>query len=341
VTIVVSDCSTTKIAHVVREYEGVKRKHAIGEMVKALRIDAPHVIASFGEDAAVIEHNGEALLLAADGIWSRLMESDPYWAGYCSVLVNIHDIAAMGGKPIAMVDVFSMPKESRIHEQVVKGMHDASAQFGVPIVGGHLHPDAPYSVIDVSILGAARLDSIIYSNTAQEGDCIIAAIDLTGRVHPSCALNWDSVTMKSAGQVRAQIALLEEIGRDHLVTAGKDISNPGLIGTIGMLLEVSGKGAELDLGRVPKPDLAANHMTFEQWVKMYPGMGFVLTAKREHVDELVRRFAAVGMTAHAIGTVDTTRRLRIRYDGNEAEVFDFIENGITCLSPDEASCRQQ
>ncbi|MEN6397208.1 MAG: methanogenesis marker 2 protein [Methanoregula sp.] len=329
----VSDCSTTKIAQVVREYEGVRRKHAIGEMVKALRIEAPHVVASFGEDAAVIEHNGEALLLAADGIWSRLMEADPYWAGYCSVLVNVHDIAAMGGKPIAMVDVFSMPKNTHVHQQVVKGMHDASAQFGVPIVGGHLHPDAPYSVIDVSILGAARLDSIIYSNTAQEGDCVIAAIDLVGRVHPSCALNWDSVTMKSAAQVRAQIALLEELGRDHLVTAGKDISNPGLIGTIGMLLEVSGKGAELDLSRVPKPDLAANHMTFEQWVKMYPGMGFVLTAKKENVSELIRRFDAVGMTAQVIGVVDTTRRLRIRYEGNEAEVFDFIENGITCLPP--------
>ena len=337
----VSDRSTTKIAQVVREYEGVRRKHAIGEMVKALRIDAPHVVASFGEDAAVIEHNGEALLLAADGIWSRLMEADPYWAGYCSVLVNVHDIAAMGGKPIAMVDVFSMPKNTHIHEQVVKGMHDASAQFGVPIVGGHLHPDAPYSVIDVSILGAARLDSIIYSNTAKEGDCILAAIDLAGRVHPSCALNWDSVTMKSAAQVRAQIALLEEIGRDHLVTSGKDISNPGLIGTIGMLLEVSGKGAQLDLDRVPTPDLAANNMTFEQWVKMYPGMGFVLTARQEHTSELIRRFAAVGMTAQVIGTVDTTRRLRIRYDGNEAEVFDFAENGITCLSPDDASCRPQ
>ncbi|HNX16890.1 MAG TPA: methanogenesis marker 2 protein [Methanoregula sp.] len=339
--VVTTDCSTSKIAHVVREYEGVKRKHAIGEMVKSLRIEAPHVVASFGEDAAVIEHNGEALLLAADGIWSRLMEADPYWAGYCSVLVNIHDIAAMGGKPIAMVDVFSMPKNTRTHELVVKGMHDASAQFGVPIVGGHLHPDAPYSVIDVSILGAARLDSIIYSNTAKAGDCIIAAIDLTGRVHPSCALNWDSVTMKSAEQVRAQIALLEEIGRDHLVTAGKDISNPGLIGTIGMLLEVSGKGAELDLGLVPKPDLAANNMTFEQWVKMYPGMGFVLTAKDVHADEIIRRFAAVGMTARVIGAVDNTRRLRVRYDGNESEVFDFIANGITCLPPDEAPCRQQ
>ena len=39
-TIVVKDCSTTKIAQAVREYDGVKRKHAIGEMVKALKIDA-------------------------------------------------------------------------------------------------------------------------------------------------------------------------------------------------------------------------------------------------------------------------------------------------------------
>ncbi len=35
---------------------------------------------------------------------------------------------------------------------------------------------------------------------------------------------------------------MEEIGKRHLATAGKDISNPGLIGTLGMLLEVSGKG---------------------------------------------------------------------------------------------------
>jgi putative methanogenesis marker protein 2 len=334
---VVHSCSTETIAKVVQEYEGVKRKHAIGEMVKALGIDAPHVVASFGEDAAVIEHNGEALLLAADGIWSRLMEADPYWAGYCSILVNIHDIAAMGGRPIAMVDIFSMSK-STTQELVIKGMHDASAQFGVPIVGGHLHPDAPYSVIDVSILGSARLDSVIYSNTAQTGDRVMAAIDLNGRVHPSCALNWDSVTMKPRAVVRAQIALMESIGNDHLVTAGKDISNPGIIGTIGMLLEVSGKGAEIDLGEIPKPDLAAHGMTFEQWVKMYPGMGFVLTAQDSHVPELLRRFATVGMTAQVIGTVNDSRELRIRYNNHETKVFDFHENGIMHLFYGDTSC---
>ncbi|MDD1685731.1 methanogenesis marker 2 protein [Methanoregula sp.] len=338
--VVVHNCSTESIAKVVREYEGVRRKRAIGDMVKALMIDAPQVVAAFGEDAAVIEHNGEALLLAADGIWSKLMEADPYWAGYCSVLVNIHDIAAMGGRPIAMVDVFSMSK-SMIQEQVVKGMHDASAQFGVPIVGGHLHPDAPYSVIDVSILGSAQLDSIIYSHKAQDGDCIVAAIDLNGRVHPSCALNWDSVTMKSAAEVRAQIAVLEEIGKKHLATAGKDISNPGIIGTLGMLLEISGKGAEIDLGLIPKPDLAKNNMSFEQWVKMYPGMGFILTSRKEHVEELISIFARVGMTAKMIGTVDNEKTLRIRYDGNETQVFDFMQNGIMHLTEEDVACRQR
>jgi putative methanogenesis marker protein 2 len=335
---VVHSCSTESIAKVVREYEGVRRKHAIGDMVKALRIDAPHVLASFGEDAAVIEHHGEALLLAADGIWSKLMEADPYWAGFCSVLVNIHDIAAMGGHPVAMVDIFSIANTA-IRDQVVKGMHDASELFGVPIVGGHLHPDAPYSVIDVSILGCARLDSLIYSHTAQEGDSVVMAIDLTGRVHPSCMLNWDSVTMKTAAEVRAQIGLMKQIGRRHLVTAGKDISNPGIIGTLGMLLEVSGKGAEIDLGKIPKPDLAENNMTFEQWVKMYPGMGFILTAKKENVPELVKIFGEVGMTAKEIGTVNGSKELRIRYDGKETQVFDFINNGIMHLCEEDIPCQ--
>ena len=306
-------------------------------MVRALKIDAPHVVASFGEDAAVIEHNDEALLLAADGVWSRLMEADPYWAGYCSVLVNIHDIAAMGGHPIAMVDIFSIAKTT-IQELVGKGMHDASAQFGVPIVGGHLHPDAPYSVIDVAIIGSAKMDAIIYSHTARSGDSVVAAIDLSGRVHPSCALNWDSVTMKSAADVRKQIAIMEEIGKRHLVTAGKDISNPGLIGTLGMLLEVSGKGARIDLGLIPKPDLAANTMTFEQWVRMYPGMGFILTAGKEQVKELISLFASVGITAGEIGTVNSSRELVITYNGQETQVFDFIDDGIMHLSDEDVAC---
>ncbi|MFH0967270.1 MAG: methanogenesis marker 2 protein [Methanobacteriota archaeon] len=319
-------CSTELIAQAVREYDGVRRKSEIGEMVKGLRLDCPGVIASFGEDAAVIEHRGDALLLAADGIWSRLMDADPYWAGYCAVLVNIHDIAAMGGRPLAMVDVFSISKDV-IKNEVIAGMRDASAQFGVPIVGGHLHPDTPYSVIDVAILGVAPLDGVIYSSTAEDGDIIVAAIDLDGRVHPSCSLNWDSATLRTPSEVRAQIHILEELGSRHLVTAGKDISNPGIIGTLGMLLEVSEKGGLVDLDSIPRPDLDLHHVSFEQWVQMYPGMGFIITLKEQNLSEVVSLFKSVGMTAESIGSVNNSRELRLVSRDENTRVFDFSGNG--------------
>jgi putative methanogenesis marker protein 2 len=336
---VVKDCSTDTVAQAVREYEGVTRKKVIGDMIRSLRMANPDVVASFGEDAAVIRHNAEdALLLAADGIWSKLMEADPFWAGYCAVLVNVHDIAAMGGRPVALVDILSVTND-RIRDEVTRGMVAASAQFGVPIVGGHLHPDTPYSVVDVAILGTASMDQLIFSDTAEEGDRVIAAIDLDGRVHPSCCFNWDSVTMKSADVVRAQIRVMEDLGKEHLVTAGKDISNPGVIGTLGMLLEVSGKGAVIDLEAIPRPDLFAIDLPFEQWVRMYPGMGFILTAKEENVEEVCRRFGDAGITAAPIGEVNGSRRLAIRYLDRETQVFDLDQNGIMRIFTEGGACR--
>ncbi len=349
VLIVVNSCSTESIAKSVREYEGVTRKRAIGAIIKSLRIDAPDVIASFGEDAALIKNNDDGLLLAADGIWSKLMEADPYWAGYCAVLVNIHDIAAMGGKPLAMVDVLSI-SNAELCTEVSRGMLDASKQFGVPIVGGHIHPGTPYNVIDVGILGIVKLDAAIFSHTAESGDRVIAAIDLEGRVHPSCILNWDSVTMKSPDTVRSQIAVLQELGSRNLVTAGKDISNPGVIGTLGMLLEMSGRGAVIELEKIPRPDLSELGIGFEHWVRMYPGMGFVLTVKEENSDTVCEMFADVGMAAHEIGYIDDSRNLKVHYKNEESSVFDLGEEGIMRifngegLTPDDCrdwsgSCR--
>ncbi len=71
---------------------------------------------------------------------------------------------------------------------------------------------------------------------------------------------------------------------------------------------------------------------------MYPGMGFILTVKKEHVAELVRLFAGVGMTAREIGAVNSSRELRITYHGQETQVFDFIDNGIMHLSDEDVAC---
>ena len=316
------------VANAVRQYDGVRRKQAIGTLVRALHIDNLDVIASYGEDAAVIQNGRTALLLAADGIWNKPMEVDPYWAGYCAILVNVHDIAAMGGRPVAMVDVLSASNDE-LMEEVSRGMRDAATAFDVPVVGGHLHPDAPYNVIDVSILGVAELENIIYSSKAEPGNAIIVAIDLNGRIHPSAPMNWDSVTMKTPEVLRAQIGVMKDLGEHHHLTAGKDISNPGVIGTLGMLIESSGVGAVVDLTAVPHPDLDALGITFEQWVRMYPGMGFIMTADQSQVDIVCKKFRAVGMAAQVIGTVTNTKRLTLVKGDSETVLFNFCAEGIT------------
>lgn len=319
------------LAESLRDYLGTTRKHMIKNIVDIF--DERGSNPSFGEDAAIIEHGDEALLLAADGIWDKLMKADPEWSGYCSVLVNIHDIAAMGGRPLGMVDVFSS-NSTEITEKVLKGMRAGIDKFGVPIVGGHVHPDTPYSAVDVAILGVAKKDCIIYSSTARAGDDVVLAIDLDGRVHPSCDLNWDSTFLKDASVVRDQVSSMVELAEKKLLTAGKDVSNPGIIGTLGMLLEVSGVGADVEIDSIQKPDKLA----FDHWLKMYPGMGFIVTCKPENTKKVLEVYKHHKLNASKIGKIVSVPRLDLIRGGERATVFDFTKHEITGIRPTKGRC---
>jgi putative methanogenesis marker protein 2 len=307
-----------------RLFVGITRKKQIGDLTRHFQISSERIIADFGEDAAVIDNGQEVMLLAADGIWSKLMEADPEWSGYCSVLVNVHDIAAMGGWPVAMVDVLSV-NSPQIAEAVLRGMRKAIEKFDVPIVGGHLHPDTPYSALDVAILGKARKDSIILSSTAKPGDDVIAAADLDGAAHPKFEINFDSTSFKDKETVQRQLGSMQELGERHLVSAGKDISNPGLLGTLGMLLETSHVGAVVNLDCI----LVPVGIKLSDWLKMYPGMGFVVTAKHENLHEIIDVFRHHGLNAAKIGRVTEERKLIVRQGSKEAELFNFSRDTVT------------
>jgi uncharacterized protein len=312
------------LAAELRGFVGITRKKQIGNLMQFFPIESERIIASFGEDAAVIDDGEEVMLLAADGIWSKLMEVDPEWAGYCSVLVNVHDIAAMGGWPVAMVDVLSVGN-SEIAEKVLLGMKKGIEKFNVPIVGGHLHPDTPYSALDVAILGKAKKNAVILSSTAREGEAIIAAADMDGKAHPKFTINFDSTSFKDRKTLLLQLGAMRELGECGLVRAGKDISNPGLLGTLGMLLETSNVGAVVDVESIPVP----MGLDLSSWLKMYPGMGFVVTAKSEDAERVLEVFLRRGLTAKVIGQVTADRRLIIRRGLEEAVLFDLTRECVT------------
>ncbi len=278
----------------------------------------------FGDDASAIDIGNDTLLLmAADGMWGRLMEGDPRWAGYCSVLVNVNDIAAMGGVPMGMTNVISVNKED-ICNEIMMGIKEGVEKFGIPMVGGHIHPDTPYTALDVSITGIVGKNDVITSCGAKIGDSVIIAMDLDGRQHPNFPLNWDTTTHKTPELVQSQITVMNNIAKKHLLTAGKDVSNPGIIGTLGMLLEASGVGATIELEKIPRN----NKVSWDEWLKVYPGSGFVLTAKEENVEECIEMLQEVNITSQVAGKITEDKKLNLTHENQEKIVFDFNNDMI-------------
>ncbi|MEG3224421.1 MAG: hypothetical protein BME94_02585 [Methanobacteriales archaeon Met13] len=311
----------------IKNFEGLIRKKSIKDVTSLLGDSykaGGRTVLSFGDDASALDiGNDKLLLLAADGMWGKLMEADPFWAGYCSVLVNVNDIAAMGGIPLGMTNVISTP-DPEICRQIMEGIRAGVEKFGVPMVGGHVHPDTPYNALDVSITGIIGRDDLIISGGAQVGDQIMVAIDLDGETHPQFKLNWDTTTMKSPQLVQEQIKAMNRLAQKHLLTAGRDISNPGTIGTLGMLLESSGVGGTVELKKIPRNQ----SVEWEDWLKLYPGAGFVLTLKAENVSETKNILEEVNITCDVVGEILTDNKLFMT-DGEDKEiVFDFQKDSI-------------
>jgi AIR synthase-related protein len=262
-----------------------------------------------GDDAAAIPAPGGGyVLVAAEGMRNEFVAADPWFAGYSALMVNVSDIAAMGGRPWAVVDVLFLGNGH--NERVLDGLRAASLTFGVPIVGGHTtRVDGPSSLA-VAIVGHAI--HLIESHTARPGQALLAAIDLRGSFRGRSAFN--AATTLAPERLRAQLALLPELAEARLVCAGKDISNAGICGTLAMLLESSRCGARLDLDRLPAPE----DVDALRWLTAFPSFGFVLTAEPRDAARVCERFEAFGVTCREVGTITDTLELTLVYGHENA-----------------------
>ncbi|MBR2255226.1 MAG: methanogenesis marker 2 protein [Candidatus Methanomethylophilaceae archaeon] len=310
-----------------RSFPGIKRKNDIQRVVDSLPVDGfPRVFASRGEDAAALDAGDRFILFAADGIMESLVRSEPYYAGYFSVLVNVNDIAAMGGRALGMVDVLSSTGEG-LSSEILRGIREGIRKFNVPVVGGHTHPDSNYDAIDISIVGEVRKDAILLSSTARPGDDIVFAIDLEGFYPEKLPYAYVTTVDRSDEMVRDQMEAVAVIGERHLAHACKDMSNPGHVGTLGMMLESSRVGGTVDIRKIPIPDGVDPIL----WAKSYQGCGFCLSVDPSDSEEVISIFEKVGCTGAVVGKVENGHELRLT-DGNGVRVlFDFTSDKITGL----------
>jgi AIR synthase-related protein len=242
-------------------------------------------------------------------------------------MVNISDVAAMGGRPIAVVDaIWAGGKEAAT--PVLEGMRAASLAYCVPIVGGHTNLRTDRSQLSVAILGRAK--RLLTSFDAKPADRLVAAIDLRGKYREPFS-NWEAATDAPAARLTADLEVLPSIAERGLATSAKDISQGGIIGTAMMLAECSGVGATIDVSRVPRPE----GVSLARWLQTFPSYGYLLAVAPTKVSAVLACFGARGIAAADIGEVTADRRVLIG-DGVFAEtVWDFDREPLIGCMPAE------
>ena len=285
------------LASFLRETRGIHHKldiqlarHFLGSGVDTIPI---------GDDCAAIPDGDGYLLLAIEGLLGEFVTAEPWFAGYCSVMVNVSDVYSMGGRPIAMVDALWTSGTKR-QDQIFQGMADAATKYGVPIVGGHTNVRSSADNLAAAILGRAR-KNLLTSFDARPGDTLIAAIDLRGEWFGQYPY-WNASTTADGQRLRGDLEVLPTLAEAKLCSAAKDISMGGLIGTAAMLCECSGVGARIDVSLIPRPD----NIAIEKWLVSFPSFGFLLAVAPTHVPATIGCFASRGIASASIGSCDAS-----------------------------------
>ena len=279
-----------------------------------------------GDDCAAIPDGDGYLLLAAEGIWPQLVEQDPWFAGWCAIMVNLSDVAAMGGTSIAVVDAL-WSQSAEASQPIWEGMCAASAAYGVPIVGGHTNCHSPSDGLAVSVLGKAQ--HLISSFGAKPGDRLVMIVDMSGRYYGDYAF-WNAATENEPARLKAQLACFLKLAKSELCNAGKDISMGGLAGTLLMLCEASSCGATLNLSQVPCPP----KVTLHKWLTSFPSFGFLLSVPAENLQQVNDLFSPFGLTCAFVGSVQSGSEVILKWKG-ERQVFWDLTRSLTgfCPSP--------
>jgi putative N-acetyltransferase (TIGR04045 family) len=243
----------------------------IAALVKATKSDLGSLLRGLtgvpgfiGDDGVPVP--GTDVVAACDAIIPSMVERDPEWAGWCSVLVNLNDLAAMGAVPIGLLDALGA-RDKSFASRVLSGLRKASAAYGVPVLGGHTQFGVPASLA-VTALG--RAEQPVPGGGGKPGQRVRLTADLGGGWRPGYGgRQWDSTSTRSTVDLRV---MLSAVGRAR-PAAAKDVSMAGLAGTLGMLAEAAGCGAVLDVARVPRPAGAS----VGDWFTCFPGFA-MLTA---------------------------------------------------------------
>jgi len=189
--------------------------------------------ADIGDDAAIVDAPDGPLLLAADAVVAGVhtpADLPLEDVGWKAVVVNVSDIAAMGGRPLHLLITVGAPPGTDL-DRLFEGVAEASKAYLCPVVGGDL-TTAESLVVAVAVTGTVDGTPVMRSG-ASPGE----AIFVTGPLGAAAASGW---TRRPVARVAEGVD-----ARGAGATAMIDVSD-GLVADLGHIADESGVGFALD-----------------------------------------------------------------------------------------------
>ncbi|MFK7976184.1 MAG: thiamine-phosphate kinase [Halioglobus sp.] len=212
-----------------------------------------------GDDCALLQLGpGERLATSIDTLVADVhffADSFPEDIGYRCIAVALSDLAAMGARPLGMTLALTLPEvdEFWLHA-FSEGVAQASAQYGLPLVGGDT--TAGPLTVSVSVMGAVPCDKALLRSGAKVGDSIC----VTGTLGDAAAAvdflrdQWQPTP--EVGEFilqqfnRPQIPLALSQALLSTATACIDVSD-GLLADAGHIASASGVKMNIDPSTLP------------------------------------------------------------------------------------------
>jgi thiamine-monophosphate kinase len=149
----------------------------------------PRVPLGPGDDTAVLRLTPSAPCLVTtdmllEGSCFRLAEAGPRRVGRKAMAVNLSDIAAMAGRPVAAFVSVGLPRAGgrALAEELYLGLRDMADTFDTAIAGGDTNSwDGPLT-ISVTLIGEATGSGPVTRAGAEPGDWLLATGSFGGSI---------------------------------------------------------------------------------------------------------------------------------------------------------------
>jgi len=243
-------------------YGGCGAKLAKGILEKILcglpRLESDDVLVGmeYADDAGVIRVSPDIAIIHTTDFFPPIVD-DPFTFGRIAAVNALSDVYAMGGIPLAGMNLVSFPLKQldrEILKEILHGGLSALKEAGAVLAGGHT-VEGQELLYGLAVTGTVHPDRIWRNGGARADDVLVltkplgtglvttaAKAELADANHMATAMRWMSTLNREAAEA------LQD-AEAHAVT---DITGFGLVGHLAEMAEASQLAIEIDLAALPQ-----------------------------------------------------------------------------------------